>query len=109
MYFLLPCHLGGADAVAVELLVVVHGDRDPQQPPGEFERRVVMRHRAGAIAADVEAGPRDEIMESLLSLQRAGGLAVDQERVGADPGAGALGRRRISRQALDMHAEPMRA
>ena len=27
----LPRHFGLADAVAVELLVVVHGDRDPQQ------------------------------------------------------------------------------
>jgi hypothetical protein len=36
----LPRHLGVADTVAVELLVTVHGNRHPQQPPGEFERRI---------------------------------------------------------------------
>jgi len=77
-YILLPGHFGGADAVAVELLVLVHGDRHPQQFSGEFERRLVMRHRARTIAPDVEAGPRDEIVESKLGLQRARGLAIDQ-------------------------------
>ena len=31
----LPRHCGGADAIAVELLVVMHGDRHPQQPPDD--------------------------------------------------------------------------
>jgi hypothetical protein len=28
----------------------MHVHRHPQQPPGEFERRLVMRYRAGAVA-----------------------------------------------------------
>src|SRR5580698_5246147 len=74
----LPRHLRAADAVAFELLVVVHGDVHPQQSPGEFERRLVMRHRAAAVAPDVEAGPRDQRMESKRGLQRTGRLAIDQ-------------------------------
>ena len=105
----LPRHLSRTDAVAVELLVVVHRDRHPQQSSGEFERRFVMRYRAGAVAPDVEAGPLDEIVEGQLRLQRAGGLAVDQQGVGGDPGAGALGRRGVAHQPFDIHAEPVRA
>jgi hypothetical protein len=62
----LPPHLGVADGLAVELLVVVHGDGYPQQPSGEFERGVIMRHRAAAIPPDVEAGPRNQGVESRL-------------------------------------------
>ena len=102
-------HFSAAYAVAIELLVVMHGDAHPQQTSGEFERRVVMRNRAAAVAADVEAGPRDQIVESELGLQRADRFAVDQQGVGADSGARALGRRDIAHQPLDMHAEPMRA
>ena len=39
----LPCHLRGTYALAVQLLVVVHVDRHPQQLAGEFERRLVIR------------------------------------------------------------------
>ena len=63
---LLPRHLGVPDIVAVKLLVVMHRDRYPQQPPGKFKRRIIMRHRAAAIAADVEARPRDQIVKSKL-------------------------------------------
>src|ERR1700722_636963 len=87
---LLPRHLGVADAVAVELLVVLHRDRHPQQFSGEFERCVVMRHRAAAIPADIEPRPRDQGMEAELRAQRSRGLAVDQKRIGADPGPRAL-------------------
>jgi hypothetical protein len=105
----LPRHLGGTDAIAVELLVVVHGNGDPQQSAGELERRGVMRHRAGAITPDVEAGPRDDIMESELGLDRSGGFAVDQQRIDADPGPCTPGRRRLAHHAFDMHAEAMRS
>ena len=52
---LLPRHLRIADGIAVEFLVVVHGDGHAQQLTFELERRLVMRHRAATIAADVEA------------------------------------------------------
>ena len=42
---------------------LVHVDRHLQTLSGEFERRLIVRDRAGAVAADVEAGPRDEIVE----------------------------------------------
>jgi hypothetical protein len=56
----------------------VHVDRHPQQLPGEFERRRVMRDRAGTIAADVEAGPRDEIVEGRLGLDQSTGHTSTQ-------------------------------
>jgi len=40
---LLPRHFRSADTIAVELLVLMHVDRHPQQPAGEFERRGVVR------------------------------------------------------------------
>jgi hypothetical protein len=43
-------------------------DRHLQQLPGEFERRLVVRDRTGTVAADVEPGPRDEIVEGRLGL-----------------------------------------
>src|SRR5438128_7875984 len=87
----------------------MHDDRHLRQPTGELERRVVMRDRAAAVAADVEARPRDEIMEAELGLHGSHRLAVDQQRVFADTGARALGRRLLANQALDMDAEPVRA
>src|SRR2546429_5554142 len=86
----------------------MHVDRHPQQLPGEFERRRVVRDRAGTVAADVEAGPGDEIVEGKLGLDRACRLAVDQERIGRHACAGAPGRRLLAHETLDMHAEPVR-
>src|SRR3954465_3531870 len=54
---LLPRHLRSPHPLAIQLLVVMHVDRHLQQLAGEFERRRVVRDRAGAVAADVEAGP----------------------------------------------------
>jgi hypothetical protein len=54
---LLPRHFRRPDAFAVKLLIVVHRHRDAQQSPGELERGVIMRHRAGAVAPDIEPGP----------------------------------------------------
>ena len=53
--YLLPRHFCVADAV--EILIVVHRYLDPLQLFGKCERRVVVRYRAAAIAADIEAGP----------------------------------------------------
>lgn len=49
---LLARHDRRADAVAVEPLVDVHCDLDAEQLPGEGERRLVVRHRRAAVAAD---------------------------------------------------------
>src|SRR5439155_3567686 len=100
---LLPRHLRIADGLAVERLVIVHGDGDAEQPSLERERRLVMRHRAAAIAADVETGPRDQRVEAERGLERAGRLTVDQQRVVGDAGARALGRRLLAHEALDMY------
>jgi hypothetical protein len=54
--------------LTVQLLVVMRIDRHLQQLPGEFERRLVVRDRTGTVAADVEPGPRDEIVEGRLGL-----------------------------------------
>src|SRR5215207_6348852 len=94
--------------LTVQLLVVMHDDRHPQQFSGEFKGRIVMRHRTAAVAADVEAGPRDEIVEGLLGLHRTDRLAVDQQRVFADPGARSPGRWLRPHQPLNLHAEPAR-
>src|SRR3954453_22261701 len=102
-----PRHLRVADGLAVKLLVVVHDDSDAREPSFEFERRIVMRHRA--VAADVEAGPRDQHVKSELGLQRSRLLAVDQPRVVGHAGTRALGRRLLAHETFDMHAEPPRA
>ena len=75
------------DGLTVEPLVVVHGDVHAQQPSLELERRLVVRHRAAAVAADVEPGPRDQRVEAELGLERSRRLAVDQQRVFRDAGA----------------------
>src|SRR5689334_23123725 len=78
---LLPCHLRSPYTISVQLLVVMHVDRHLEQLPGEFEWRFIVRDRTGTVPADVEAGPRDEIVEGELGLHRACGLTVDQERI----------------------------
>src|ERR1700742_1008172 len=66
---LLPRHLRVADALAVEHLVVVHLHGDLEQFSRELERRVVMRHRAAAVAPYIEPRPGDQRVEAELRLQ----------------------------------------
>ena len=101
----MPGHFGSADAVAVELLVVMHRDRYPRELPGEFERRIVMRHRAAAVASDIKAGPRDQIVEAKLGLPEVGlglipGLGGTQ-RLTRLCGAGVASRLILGAEVLD--------
>jgi len=54
---LLPRHLGAADGLAIERLVLMHLHGDARELSREFERRLIMGHRTAAVTADVEPGP----------------------------------------------------
>src|SRR5262249_55574869 len=75
----LPRHLRAADPVAVKSLVVVQGHGHLDELSGEFERRRVVRDGRAAVAADVEAGPGDEIVKAERRADGADRLAVDQQ------------------------------
>src|SRR5262249_40519191 len=105
----LPRHRGLADRLSVEFLDLVHDHGHARQPPGEFERRLVMRHRAAAIAAPVGPRPRNQRVEGELAGKPTCRLAIDQERVFAESRTRALGWLGRTHEPVDANAEPVRA
>src|SRR5262249_10553988 len=94
-----------ANAVAVQALVVVHGDGHLDQRACEFKWARVVRDRRSAIASDIEPRPRDEVEEAELGADVACGRTIDQQREFAATRLWAVGRGSLWRDPAHADAE----